>query len=111
MEQEIGTQEVSILPPEEMMGKVGAMEKEHHDRIREYVKWFADSGVPHKVMVESGDPAETIARIANDINADLIVMGHHHKSSIFDIFSTDVAARTIKSAPCDVTLVAAKRKL
>jgi len=109
LEQEVGTGEVNLLPPENMMEIVKGQEKKHADDVRNYVRWFAENGVPYTIVMAQGDPAEVIAQKAQEYNADLILMGYHHKTSIFDIFSPDVAGRTIKQAHCDVMLVTAHK--
>jgi nucleotide-binding universal stress UspA family protein len=53
-------------------------------------------------LVEHGDPAATIVRIAVERAADLIVMGTHARSGAAEALLGSVAHRVITCAPCPV---------
>jgi nucleotide-binding universal stress UspA family protein len=104
--QEMGTGEVNLLPPEDLKMVIEIQEKTHRDSIAEYIKWFTQRGIAHTVVIAQGEPDEVIVRKAEELAADLIIMGHHKKSSLFDIFSCDVSERVAKRAMCDVMIIA-----
>lgn len=106
IQQEMGTGQVNLLPPEDLQVVLETQEKKHRDSIAEYLKWFTEQGVTHTVVISQGEPDEVIVRKAEELASDLIIMGHHKKSSIFDIFSCDVSERVAKHAPCDVMIIA-----
>jgi len=106
IQQEMGTGEVNLLPPEDLKMILDMQEKKHRDSIAEYLKWFTERGMAHTVVIAQGTPEEVIVQKAEDMGADLIIMGHHKKTSLFDIFSSDVAERVAKKAPCDVMIIA-----
>lgn len=106
IQQEIGTGEVNLLPPEDLKMILDMQEKKHRDSIAEYIKWFTEQGIAHTVVISQGDPDEIIVKKAEELACDLIIMGHHKKTSLFDIFSSDVSERVAKHAPCDVMIIA-----
>lgn len=52
-----------------------------------------------------GQPAEVIARMASDLNCDLIILGSHGRSGVAGIVMGSVANRTLHLASCPVLLV------
>lgn len=56
-------------------------------------------------MVEHGDPASVIRRVATDIKADLIVVGTSDRSWISRIFKPSVGNAVAHDAPCSVLVV------
>jgi len=73
-------------------------------KLRQYVQDIEDAGVAVVCLVRRGDPREEIIRIAEEIRADLIVIGSHSKRRLFDIGST---AQTIcKRSSVTVVLAA-----
>ena len=59
-------------------------------------------------MVRSGDPREVITRTAEEIGADLIVMGTHGRRGISRALLGSVAETVVRSAPCAVLTVRLK---
>lgn len=106
IQQEVGTGEVNLLPPEDLRLVLDIQERKHRDSIAEYIKWFTERGMAHAVLIAQGSPDEVIVQKAKELGADLIIMGHHQKLSLFDIFSSDVTERVAKRAPCDVMIIA-----
>jgi nucleotide-binding universal stress UspA family protein len=64
---------------------------------------FEQAGVACEVVERSGKPAFVIGDVADEVNADLIVMGTRGISLEADQQST--AARVIQLAPCPVLVV------
>ena len=56
-------------------------------------------------VVEGDAVAETIRRLAEEIGADLVVMGTHGRSGLARAFLGSVAERTLRLAPCPVLTV------
>jgi len=52
-----------------------------------------------------GDPAEQILRVANEIHADLIVMGTHGRTGLERLLMGSVAEQVLRQAPCPVLTV------
>ena len=73
-------------------------------KLRQYVQDIEGAGVAVVRLVRPGDPREEVIRVAEEVRADLIVIGSHSKRRLFDIGST---AQTIcKRAPVAVVLAA-----
>jgi nucleotide-binding universal stress UspA family protein len=52
-----------------------------------------------------GDPADTILDIAENVDADLIVVGSGHASFISELFGASVSGSVQRRAHCDVLVV------
>jgi nucleotide-binding universal stress UspA family protein len=60
-------------------------------------------GVPHtNRMLESGDPAQVIAKVAGEGAYDLIVMGTHGRTGLSHVMLGSVAEKVVRLAPCPV---------
>jgi nucleotide-binding universal stress UspA family protein len=71
-------------------------------KLRQYAQDIEDAGVAVVRLVRPGDPREEVIRVAEEIRADLIVIGSRSKRRLFDIGST---AQTIcKRSPVAVVL-------
>ena len=64
---------------------------------------FEQAGLPCDVFERQGKPAFVIGDVADEINADVIVIGTHGITLEEDQHST--AARVIQLAPCPVRVV------
>jgi nucleotide-binding universal stress UspA family protein len=73
-------------------------------KLGQYVQDIEDAGVAVVCLVRPGDPREEVIRVADEVRADLIVIGSHSKRRLFDIGST---AQTIcKRSPVAVIMAA-----
>ncbi len=55
-----------------------------------------------------GATAETIRETAEQLGADLIVMGTHGRTGMARVFLGSVAERTLRRAPCPILMVSAE---
>jgi len=80
---------------------------------RELGRW-ADKATAAKVPVEehlaASFPAEAIARAADELGADLIVMGTRGLSGLRHVLLGSIAERVLRLAPCPVLTVKAPEK-
>lgn len=60
---------------------------------------------PCEVEVAMGHPAETIARVAQERSADLIVMSTHGRTGLQHVVLGSVAEKVVRLAPCPVLTV------
>jgi nucleotide-binding universal stress UspA family protein len=74
-----------------------------HDLLEQARGRFEEAGVPCEVIEREGKPAFVIGDVADEINADVIVMGTRGIS--LDADRTSTAARVIQLAPCPVLVV------
>lgn len=60
-------------------------------------------GKPHaKRLLESGDPAQVIAKVAGEGGYDLIIMGTHGRTGLSHLMVGSVAEKVVRLAPCPV---------
>lgn len=63
---------------------------------------MARSGVTAFGMIRIGDPVACIVAAAQDIEADLIVLGTHGRKGKKRLIPSSVAESVVRQAPCDV---------
>jgi nucleotide-binding universal stress UspA family protein len=61
--------------------------------------------IVNRVIVERGVPFETILRLAEESNSDLIVMGSHGHSDIAGLFLGSVTHKVLNTIYCPVLVV------
>ncbi len=67
---------------------------------------LADSGLPHELRQTLGrDIADEILAVAAEVDADAIVIGIRHRTSVGKLMMGSVAQRVILDAPCPVVAV------
>lgn len=78
---------------------------EHHvEELKHAQAYLEGEGVQADYLPGLGHPAETLAQLANDRNADLIVVGHHHKG-VSRLLGQSVSDSVAHQVHCDVLLV------
>lgn len=71
----------------------------------EYAREAAgDGNVPFQERDETGDPAEEIVEAAEEVEADLIVVGGTSKKGISRLMLGSVAEKVVKESPVHVTV-------
>jgi nucleotide-binding universal stress UspA family protein len=63
------------------------------------------AGLAHHDHVGVGSPADTIARVAVELDAELIVMGTHGRSAMAELLLGSVASGVVRAVSIPVTLV------
>jgi nucleotide-binding universal stress UspA family protein len=63
------------------------------------------AGVPCQSHMVQGEVAETIARLAEELGCDQIMMGTHGRSALGDLFLGSVAIKVLHLSSVPVTLV------
>lgn len=66
------------------------------------------AGINVTRMVKEGDPDRQIVAAAEEIDADLIVIGSHSRRTLWDVVLGSVAAKVAEHAPCPVLIVSHK---
>jgi len=81
------------------------------EAAREYASFLEAAGIPEarrrdfELLVERGRPGELLHRHVRDRGIDLVVLGSHGRSALFDIFIGSTAKDILASLPCDVLVV------
>jgi nucleotide-binding universal stress UspA family protein len=87
-----------------------------HEKVQERIKRFCDEemkgeefprGGPEPLVIE-GNPAATIIKTAEDMHADLIIMGAHSHGPIDRLFVGSVANKVVNRSTIPVLLVPIK---
>jgi nucleotide-binding universal stress UspA family protein len=71
-------------------------------KLREWAERALEAGVAVETMTAADTPAEAIVRRAQDIRADLIVMGTRGLTGLKHVLLGSVTERTLRTAPCPV---------
>jgi len=66
---------------------------------------FSSAGIDTETLEREGQPAFIICDVADEINADLIVMGCRGVGLIEEVQEDSVAARVINLSPCPILIV------
>ena len=77
---------------------------EHIEELKHAQAYLEGEGVQADYVPGLGHPADTLAQLANDRDADLIVVGHHH-NAISRLLGQSVSESVAHRVHCDVLLV------
>jgi nucleotide-binding universal stress UspA family protein len=75
------------------------------ERLTRIAGDFAEKGIAVACQVTSGVPYLEIIRVAEELRADMIVMGTHGRSGLVHLMIGSVAERVVRKAPCAVLTV------
>ena len=79
---------------------------ERHIEELKHAKAYLDAqGVQADYVPAVGHPAETIAELAREREADLIVVGAHHSNAIGRLLGQSVSDSVAHKVHCDVLIV------
>jgi nucleotide-binding universal stress UspA family protein len=65
---------------------------------------------PWYVKVATGNPADAIVQVAQELTVDLIVMATHGRTGLPHVFLGSVAEKVVRHAPCPVLTVRYRQK-
>jgi len=99
---------LSVVPPDargsKSGGHVGLRPHAHEDVARAH-KYLRERGIESEMLMESGDPAEEIARVAAEGGFDLILVGSHERGTVAELLLGSVSKTLVRTAPCPVLVV------
>ena len=75
------------------------------DELRRFLTPAREARVDHQTEVCEGDPWREIAQLAEEMPADLVVMGTHGRGGLERLFLGSVAEKLIRRLPCPVLTV------
>ena len=73
--------------------------------LREVTDAASKVGVPVESKVLTGIPSEDIVRLAQQLPADIIIMGTHGRAGMSHLLLGSVAEKVVRRAPCPVLTV------
>lgn len=80
----------------------------HEQAMENLEKWAApvrESGVPHRLLVIDGAPAEALLKIAADEDAAMIVVGRRGLGGFASLLLGSVSYRVIQQSPIPVVVI------
>jgi nucleotide-binding universal stress UspA family protein len=78
---------------------------EHIEELKHAESYLEGEGLHAELVPGLGEPAKTIAELAKERDADLIVLGTHEPSAIARLFGQSVSDSVAHSVHCDVLIV------
>ena len=81
------------------------LSSEAEGRLRKLAKPIDEKGLRTKVVIIHGDPAEQIVRLAEDENADLIVIATHGTTGWRHLAFGSVTEKVVRHAMCPVLTI------
>ena len=74
--------------------------------VRKALQVFKEQNVPYKIRIEVGEPVETIVKVAEEIDAQIMVIGYHGESKLSDyLFKGNITSRLIDNSKCPLLVV------
>jgi nucleotide-binding universal stress UspA family protein len=82
---------------------------ESEEQLEEVRRELREAGVDHEVrqLVRGMDPADDLVNVAQDVEADIIVIGLRRRSPVGKLILGSNAQRVLLDAPCPVLAVKA----
>jgi nucleotide-binding universal stress UspA family protein len=68
------------------------------------------TGVPVDEVVEVGDAADVICRVADRLGVDVVIVGSHGRGGLGRLFLGSVSEHVVRHAPCPVLVVREPRR-
>jgi nucleotide-binding universal stress UspA family protein len=100
---------LSVVPPDargsKSGGHVGIRPHAHEDVARAH-ETLAARAIASEMRIEHGDPSTEILRVADDLGADLIVVGSRGLGRLGRLMLGSVSRDVVAGAPCPVMVVA-----
>lgn len=74
--------------------------------IEKVAKTLEANDLSYNVRVEFGEPVSTILKVAQEIQCELMVIGHHGENKLSDyLFHGNITSRLVKETICPILVV------
>jgi nucleotide-binding universal stress UspA family protein len=109
-----GDDEVTVVTVAELQARAGVTEGAHLDpselprrqqSLDEAKAALAERGLQADAVVGQGDPGDAIVQVANERNADVIIVGHRGLNPFERLLLGSVSSKVVHRAACDVIVV------
>ncbi len=91
------------------LGHIQKIEEQIHSAMDHFIVEFHNHGVETRQIVKEGNPRELVVDTAEEIGADLIIIGAHARRGLLDVLLGGTAQAVINKARCTVVMVKHKR--
>jgi nucleotide-binding universal stress UspA family protein len=78
-------------------------------KMDDYIAPLQANGLQVTALLRVGNPRELVIQVANDLKADILLIGTHSKRGMIDISMGGTAQQISRRAPCTVLLVAPRK--
>lgn len=97
----------ALVPAAHGLGPVDPVDplEDHDEQLRHAAAFLAEQGVQGEFETGFGEPAQEILRVAEEHDADLIVVGTREPGVISRMFGFSVSGGVQRRAHCDVLIV------
>ncbi|TKT74400.1 universal stress protein [Aquamicrobium sp. LC103] len=85
-------------------GAVEQQKEVYQKVLAEGVERLEQHGFAPQARLEFGDPAHEIVAVANEIGADLVVVGHRHQSAFARWWNGSVGASVLEGLRCSLLI-------
>ena len=99
--------EMAARAREDLMQRMDVAMRRKLDEYITPLKAVGLDVIPH---LKAGNPREVIVKVADDITADILVLGSHSKRGLLDVTLGGTARQVSSQAPCSVVLVSPKNR-
>lgn len=76
-----------------------------HRRVQEIGKRLRDQGLDAKALLVHGPTVEMILKEASELDVDIIVVGSHGRSAVFQLLMGSVSEGILRKSRCPVLVV------
>lgn len=74
--------------------------------VKKAIEVFKEKHVPFKIRIEVGEPVETIVKVAEELDIQLMVIGYHGESNLSDyLFKGNITNQLIDNSSCPILVV------
>lgn len=91
--------------PEVVRDQVAQEYREQHRQLQSYAEEMRAAGVDTTALLIQGPTAESILKEAADVEAELIIMGTHGRSAVFEIVVGGISHAVLRNTTIPVLLV------
>jgi len=79
-----------------------AQRRDVEERVSAAEAALRESGIATEARVEAGDPREVLVSVAEEVHADLVVVGSHGRKGLAKLMLGSVSSHVVTHAPCSV---------
>lgn len=89
--------------------RAGVLFKEHH-KLQEYKKQLIDEGINCETLLVQGQINSTVKSEMEKLNIDMVVVGSHGRSKLYDLFVGSVCEYMLRHATVPIMVIPSRNK-